>query len=154
MMPSDQTVSAPGTARPVNRLPEPPAVLASLPVVLRVPELAQVHKLRPVAYPRSSRGAGAPGKLAAVVLLAAAVFLLLRWHAWLVSADPRPQPAALPAGEVQTLPPLQPAAGAASPGRRPAPTRTRPARNSPAESSAGTARLAPLVVPLETGGPR
>ncbi|HEV3261008.1 MAG TPA: hypothetical protein VG013_29425 [Gemmataceae bacterium] len=145
----DEHGPAQRTARPANRLPEPPPALPPLPVVLRVPRFAGLQKLRSVPHP-GSRGGGATGKLLAFVVLCAAVLLLLRWHAWLVSPDPQHSPAAAAAEEVQTLPPLGPVPGAPVPG----PARTPTPRNNPARPSAGPARLAPLIVPLETGGAR
>jgi len=141
-MPWDEPGRAPGTARPASRLPGPPPALAQLPVVLRVPRYAGGGTLRSVPDPRNRAGRAA-GKVLAVVVLAASVVFLLRWHAWLVSPEPLPRPAAA-SEEVQTLPPLRPASGRIVPAQVPG--------NEPAAAAAGTARLAPQIVPLETGG--
>ena len=97
---------------------------------------------------------------AAVLITAAAVSLLFPWYRgldlnrvldWagaldLSRAREGPPPGAEPQ-EVQTLPPLKPAAGP-NQSRAPAASPGTPGGPAPA----GTARLAPLIVPIETGG--
>ena len=145
----EEQQAAQQTARPTSRLPEPPPALSSLPVVLRVPRFVGVQKLRPVPHPRPHRG-GTPGKLVACLVLSAAVLLLLRWHAWLISPEPLPPaPAAAPVEEIETLPPLCPAR---APAPDPEPAYV-PGKHD-GRLSAGAGGAAPQVVPPGMGGLR